>query len=400
MLYRKIPQTGEELSILGFGCMRLPVDKDGKIDEEQASARLYQAIDMGVNYLDTAWPYHGGEGEGFLGRALKNGYRQKVKLATKLPPWLIKSREDMDYYLNQQLQRLQTDCIDYYLLHALDGISWDSLTKIGVADFLDTALKDGRIGKAGFSFHGPPEDFIRIVDAYPFTFCQIQYNFLDREYQAGKAGLKYAAQKGLAVIVMEPLRGGNLGLPEAPPAIARIWQSAKQHRTPVEWALRWVWNHPEVTVLLSGMNNEAHVAENLAIARQAEADSLTEEELEIVDRAAEKYKELMQVGCTGCGYCVPCPADVAIPAIFEVYNKMHMFGNTQEGRLSYALRMSGELTGKPSGFASQCVQCGECVEKCPQGIMIPDRLEEVVLDMEGDDLQQRIAMGKKILRIS
>ena len=218
MLYRKPPHTGDELSILGFGCMRL-AQKDGRIDEDRAARQIRHAIDRGVNYVDTAWPYHGGESEPFVGRALAGGYRERVKLATKLPAWLVKNRADMDRFLDAQLQRLATSRIDYYLVHALDGGHWDSISALGVAEFLDRAKSGGRIVNAGFSYHGNREDFKRVVDAYPWEFCQIQYNYLDEDLQAGAEGLKYAASKGLGVIVMEPLRGGVLAVSPQPPAI-------------------------------------------------------------------------------------------------------------------------------------------------------------------------------------
>ena len=271
MLYRRMPKNGDMLSILGFGCMRLPM-KEGRIDEARAIAQIRHAIDSGVNYVDTAWPYHGGMSEPLLGKALAGGYREKVKVATKLPSWLIKTPADMDRYLSAQLEKLGTDRIDYYLVHSLNGPAWDALETLGVTAFLDRAKADGRIVNAGFSFHGLSEDFIRIVDAYPWDFCQIQYNFLDREYQAGLKGLTYAASKNLGVIVMEPLRGGNLGA-APPPEIQEIWDTAETKRSPVSWALTWVWNHPEVTVVLSGMNEEAHIDENLAAAENARPGS-------------------------------------------------------------------------------------------------------------------------------
>ena len=306
MLYRKMPKTGDNLSILGFGCMRLPVKEDGSIDEERATMQLRYAIDHGVNYVDTAWPYHGGQSEPFVGRALADGYREKVRLATKLPSWLIEKREDMDTFLDAQLAKLQTDRIDYYLVHALVGELWDNVEKLGVADFLDKAKADGRIRNAGFSFHGAGEDFGRIVDAYDWDFCQIQYNFLDEKNQAGTKGLLYAASKGLGVIIMEPLRGGNLTR-NVPPAVQEIWDEAPVKRTPAEWALRWIWNHPDVTVVLSGMNDESHIRENIRVAGEAYPHSLNEAELQLVQRVEKKYRELLKVGCTGCR--VPaCPA--------------------------------------------------------------------------------------------
>lgn len=389
MLYRKMPKNGDELSILGFGCMRLPM-VDGNIDEARAIAQIRGAIDNGVNYVDTAWPYLGGQSEPLLGKALQDGYRERVKVATKLPTWLVSSREDMDRYLNAQLERLGTDHIDYYLVHALDGTSWDGIEPLGIREFLDQAKKDGRIVNAGFSFHGLPEDFNRIVDAYPWVFCQIQYNFMDQEFQAGTQGLKYAASKDIGVIIMEPLRGGNLALPTPPPAVAEIWGEASIRRSPVEWALRWVWNHPEVTVVLSGMNEEAHVEQNLAIASQAHAASLTGEELDLVDRVRITYQELMQVGCTGCAYCMPCPMGVQIPKCFDFFNKMHMFGNAEEAKYLYIAFAGGVTSKAEPGFASQCVACGECLEKCPQQIAIPEVLERVAAEMEGPDFQTRV----------
>ena len=398
MIYRTIPKNGDQLSILGFGAMRLPLNKERQIDEPRATRQIRNAIDQGVNYLDTAWPYHGGESEDLLGRALSDGYREQVKIATKLPIWMINKREDMDTYLNAQLKKLQTDRIDYYLLHGLAGGPWDRLQSMDVLGFLDQALADGRIVNAGFSFHGVLDDFKRIVDAYPWIFCQIQYNFLDEENQAGTKGLEYAASKDLGVIIMEPLRGGNLGLPAPPPDVAAIWEEADKKRTPVEWALRWVWNHPEVTVVLSGMNEEAHIEENLAITEEALPNSLTEDELKLVKAAGEKYRALMKIPCTGCGYCMPCSSDVAISRSFEIYNKMHMFGNDVEAKFSYALSMGGAFSGI-TAFASQCVRCEECLEKCPQHIEIPDFLEMVAEEMEDEDLEKRIAIGKKMLNM-
>ena len=392
MLYRRMPQNGDELSILGFGCMRLPV-KNGKIEEEVAISQIRYAIDHGVNYVDTAWPYHAGESEVVLGRALRDGYRQKVKLATKLPSWMLTSRADMDRFLAAQLKKLGTDQIDYYLVHALNGKLWDNIEQLGVCEFLERTKKDGRIGNAGFSFHGLAGDFRRIVDAYPWIFCQIQYNYLDEDNQAGTAGLEYAAAKNLGIIVMEPLRGGNLGLPTPPPAAATIWDQAKLRRTPAEWALRWVWNRPEVTVILSGMNRLEQVQENLSIASTAHANALTEDELLLVQRVGRIYRELMKVGCTG------CPSNVTIPLCFEEYNSMHVFGTMEEGKFRYALRLSGELVDGQPGYASLCVRCGECIDKCPQKVPIPDMLAQVATEMEDPKLAERLAIAQQIFRI-
>ena len=397
MLYRKIPRNGDELSILGFGCMRLPAKADGSIDEDRATKQVRDAIDRGVNYVDTAWPYHMGQSEPFVGRALAGGYREKVRLATKLPSWLIETREDMDTYLNAQLEKLQTDHIDYYLVHALVGDLWDEVEKLGVAGFLDSAKADGRITNAGFSFHGAGEDFNRIVDAYPWDFCQIQYNFLDEQNQAGTAGLEYAAKKGLGVIIMEPLRGGNLTR-TVPPAVKKIWDEAPTTRTAAEWALRWIWNHPGVTVVLSGMNEETHIRENLRVADEAFPDSLTDAELRLVKRVEKKYRELMKVGCTGCQYCMPCPSGVNIPLCFEHYNNLYLGDNPEGEKFLYAARLGGAVgLGEPE-FASLCIQCGQCSEKCPQHIDIPVILESVVKELEGSDLKKRVEMVNQVFK--
>ena len=397
MLYRKVTRNGDELSILGFGCMRLPAREDGTIDEERAARQVRYAIDHGVNYVDTAWPYHFGQSEPFLGRALGDGYRNKVKLATKLPSWMVNGQEDMNRFLNAQLEKLNTDHIDYYLVHALIGDLWDSIEKLGIAAFLDQAKADGRIVNAGFSFHGAGKDFKRIVDAYDWDFCLIQYNFLDEENQAGTEGLEYAASKGLGVIVMEPLRGGMLANP-VPPAVQEIWSEAPTQRTAAEWALRWVWNHPEVTVVLSGMNQETHIEENLRTADKAYPDSLTEVELRLVKKVEQKYRELMKAGCTGCRYCMPCPEGVNIPTCFESYNNLYMSGNAAEEKFLYAAKLSGTLsTGAPE-FASQCMKCGECLEKCPQHLEIPALLEAVAEELEGPDLEQRVVMAQQVFK--
>lgn len=395
MLYRKMPQNGDELSILGFGCMRLAAKEDGSIDEERATKQLHYAIDKGVNYVDTAWPYHMGASEPFLGRALANGYREKVKIATKLPSYLIESREDMDKFLNAQLQKLQTGNIDYYMVHGIVGESWNKMVAFDIIDFFDKAKADGRIINAGFSFHGSADDFKRIVDSYDWDFCQIQYNFLDEKYQAGTEGLEYAASKDLGVIIMEPLRGGNL-TKNVPTAVKKIWDEAPTKRSPAEWAFRWVWDHPEVTVVLSGMNEETHVEENLRIAEQAYPNSLTKEELNLVRRVEGKYRELMKVSCTGCRYCMPCPAGVNIPLCFESYNRLYLGDNPAEERFMYVSLLCGAATLGEPAFASLCIQCGQCVEKCPQHIDIPNALKLVVEELEGADLEQRVAMTREM----
>jgi predicted aldo/keto reductase-like oxidoreductase len=394
MLYRKVMATGDELSILGFGCMRL-AQKNDRIDEERAARQIRYAIDHGVNYIDTAYRYHRGESEPFVGRVLSGGYRERVKLATKLPAWLVRSRADMDRILDAQLERLATSRIDYYLIHSINGTTWDQVAALGVKEFLDRAQADGRIVNAGFSFHGLGEDFKRIVDAYPWHFCQIQYNYLDELTQPGAEGLRYAASKGLGVIVMEPLRGGALAASPQPPAVEALWQEAGLRRTPAEWALRWVWNHPEVSVALSGMNHEAQVEENLKTASNASPGSLADEEVSLIARVARKYREIMKVGCTGCGYCQPCPSGVNIPECFSVFNAFHMFGQKQQAAFLYVVRMGGAVTGLPA-YASLCSQCRDCVEKCPQDLDVPTLLEQVVREFEGDGFKEREGMVRNL----
>jgi len=362
-----------DLSILGFGCMRLPIAKDGIIDEKQATEMLRYAIDHGVNYVDTAYPYHKGESEPFVGRALQGGYREKVYLATKLPSWLIKSHADMDRYLDEQLKRLQTDHIDFYLVHGLQKPFWENLRSLGVTDFLDDAIADRRIKYAGFSFHDELPLFKEIVDAYNWTFCQIQYNFMDEQNQAGTEGLKYAADRGLGIVIMEPLRGGMLTKDIL--SINAIWEKAPVRGSPTEWALRWVWNHPEVTVVLSGMSSFGQVEQNIAYAENGLPNSLTQKELDLFTEAETEYKKRIKVPCTGCRYCMPCPSNVSIPECFEMYNQGCMFDAPEVAGINYSF-LGGMFGGSP-GFASQCQECGECEEKCPQGIPIREQLKKV-----------------------
>lgn len=375
MLYRKYGKTNEMVSVLGFGCMRLPLLPGGdptKIDEDLAIELLHQAIDAGVNYIDTAYPYHGtgmdqsGQSEPFVAKALRGGYREKVKIATKLPSWLIKTRADMDRYLNEQLERLETEYIDFYLVHSLNKHFWPNLQELGIAEFLDAALKDGRIKHAGFSFHDKLDLFKEIVDAYDWSFCQIQYNYLDENYQAGKEGLDYAARKGLGIAIMEPLRGGKLAV-NLPEAVQMAFETGDQKRTPVDWALRWIWNRPEVSVVLSGMNSRAQVTENLQSAEDAEANSLSLADLGVIEQVKAFFQERIKVNCTACGYCLPCPEGVNIPSCFSMYNNYYMFGK-EEGYKNWLA---------PQQRASNCVGCGNCETHCPQGISIPEELKKV-----------------------
>lgn len=377
MLYRKMGKTNEMVSALGFGCMRLPIigDDPTNIDEDKAIHMIRHAIDAGVNYVDTAYPYHGtgfshgGASELFVAKALKDGYRQKVKLATKLPSWLIKTRADMDKYLNEQLERLETDTIDFYLVHSLNENVWTVLKEAGISEFLEQAIQDGRIKHAGFSFHDEIGLFKEIVDYYDWSFCQIQYNYLDEKYQAGKEGLVYAAQKGLGIVIMEPLRGGNIV--NLPQEAKDMINQADVKRTPAEWGLRWVWNHPEVSVVLSGMTTMDQVTENIEVAQEAEANSLTAKELEIIEEVKNLFEQRIKVNCTGCSYCMPCPAGINIPGCFSTYNDHWVFDATPAAKKMY------EIRSKLSAPASKCVECGKCESHCPQSIEIRKELKNV-----------------------
>ena len=374
MQYRKFGKLDWEVSGLGFGVMRLPLtDGDpASIDEPEAIRMIRYAIDHGVNYLDTAYMYHSGQSERIVGRALRDGYRERVKLTTKLPVALVKSASDFNRFLNEQLERLQTK-IDFYLLHGLNGKSWPKVRDLGVLDWAEGAMVDGRFNHLGFSFHDELDVFKEIVDAYDnWTLSQIYYNYMCVDYQAGRRGLEYAANKGLAVVVMGPLWGGQLAK-KSPKSIAKIWVSTAQKRAPAERGLLWVWNHPEVSVVLSGMSTMKQVVENIVVADRSGPGKLTADELTLFDRAREAYRGLIPIPCTGCGYCMDCPYGVAISSIFQIYNEALMYDDPGTGRLQY--RGPGGLKEKQR--ADQCAECGECLEKCPQEIGIPEWLQKV-----------------------
>ncbi|HVP95455.1 MAG TPA: aldo/keto reductase [Methanoregulaceae archaeon] len=394
MLYRSVPKTGDRLSILGFGCMRFPSGKRGGIDEERVIRQIRHAIDLGVNYFDTAPIYHMGKSEPLLAKALAGGYRERVRIATKLPPWSVNRRADMNAILAGQLRTLQTDHIDYYLLHGLTGSTWKRMLDLGVLEFLDSAREDGRVRNAGFSFHGDLTSFKKIIDAYDWQFCQIQYNYLDETNQAGTEGLRYAASSGLAVMVMEPLRGGNLASP-VPPEVQKVWDEAAVQRSPAEWALRWVWDHPEVTVVLSGMNDENHIEENIKVAGTVLPCSLTEEERAVIEEARQTYARLMKVPCTGCRYCMPCPSGVNIPECFAAYNQTGLFPESGQARFQYLFRVGG-VVGEGS-YAGLCKRCGKCSRVCPQHIDIPIRLKEVSQELEGYGMGFKVRAIKGVL---
>jgi predicted aldo/keto reductase-like oxidoreductase len=371
MKYRKFGSLDWEVSVLGFGAMRLPIiGKDpSHVDEPKAIEMIRHAIDHGVNYIDTAYTYHEKHGEIVVGKALSNGYREKVKLATKLPSWLVENPDDFDRFLDEQLEKLQTDHIDFYLLHALNTTYWSKLRDWEVINWAEGVIADGRIQYIGFSFHDDIEVFKDIVDAYDrWAFCQIQYNLMDIEYQAGTKGLQYAANKGLAVVIMEPLRGGQLTA-KIPKSVADLWESAIVRRTPTDWALQWIWNHSEVSVLLSGMSTMQHVIENLDSADRSGADKLFGEELILIDKVREEYRGLAPVSCTNCKYCMPCPNGVEIADILEYYNDAIIYDDPRAPRFLYHSLSKDKQ-------ANNCVECFECEEKCPQGIPISEYLKK------------------------
>jgi predicted aldo/keto reductase-like oxidoreductase len=346
--------------------MRLPTQggDSSNIDETEAIRMLHYAIDHGVNYLDTAYPYHGGNSERVVGKALQGGYRDRVYLATKLPAWAVDSEDDFDKYLNEQLEKLQTDHIDVYLLHGMRASRWEAMQRYNVLDSAEKAKADGRIGRLGFSFHDSFDVFREVVDGYDnWAMCQIQHNYMNEDYQAGTKGLEYATSKGLAVVVMEPLLGGKLVNPPQP--VEALWKLAEEDRSPAEWALAWLWNKPEVTVALSGMSTMQHVRENVAAADRAQVGVLSAEELALVEQVREKYDELCPIPCTQCRYCMPCPNGIDIPRSFSVFNNGVMYNAFAEARRRYG-HMSEETR------ASACIQCRECEDKCPQSIPISE----------------------------
>jgi predicted aldo/keto reductase-like oxidoreductase len=363
--FPKIPGLG--ISTLGLGAMRLPVlgGDHSRIEEEAATRMVHEAIRSGVNYIDTAWPYHGGQSEPFLGRALGGGWREKVQLATKCPVWEVEAEGDFDRFLDQQLRRLDTKRIDFYLLHALDEDRWAKMQRLRAAQWLERARADGRIRHIGFSFHGSLDEFKKIVDDYEWEFTQIQLNYVDQAFQAGLEGMRHAAARRVGVIVMEPLRGGALAA--TPPAVREILGRSGRLWSPAEWALRWLWHQPEVVTVLSGMGTVEQVAQNAAVA--GAAAPLEPDDLLRVEEARAFYQARMAVPCTTCGYCQPCPNGVAIADVFNAWNSGRMF----EGQPTAAWAYRTFQLGNGSG-ADQCEECGDCEPRCPQRIAIAEKL--------------------------
>ncbi len=371
MLYRELGKTGVKVSTLGFGAMRLPViDGDTKkIDEVKAIEMVRYSIDQGVNYLDTAFPYHGGVSEAFCKKVMADGYREKVKIATKLPVWDVKNYEDMDRLLDVQRDNLGVETIDFYLTHALRQDFWKVMKDNDYKKFLDQAKADKKIEYAGFSFHDDLDLFKEIVDDYDWDFCQIQLNYMDENYQAGLEGMRYAKEKGLGVIVMEPLRGGMLAKTELPKAVEDIWDKSDVKRTPAEWALKYLFNLKEVDLVLSGMGKMSEVIENMKVASETHYNSLTDKEVSLIREVKDFYNEKTLVNCTNCQYCLPCPVGVNIPENFWAYNHDSMFDDP--GKADFWLNhWIGE-----GMRASDCVNCGKCEIHCPQNIEIQKHLK-------------------------
>ena len=373
MKYREFGNTGIKVPALGMGCMRLPViDGDmNRIDEEKAIKLIRQAIDGGVTYVDTAWGYPGGNSELLVAKALKDGYREKVQLVTKLPVWLVKESADFDKYLDLQLERLDTDYLDLYLMHALNAKTWKNIKEHDVFSFIEKIKKDGKAGLVGFSFHDKYEVFEDIVNAYDWDFCQIQYNILDEDYQAGYKGLKLAAEKGMGIIIMEPLRGGGLSS-NIPENIQSEWDKLTPKRTSTDWSLNWLWDQKEVGILLSGMTEPWHVEENIRSVEHSGIGSLSEANKKQLMKIRDLYHERLMVNCTQCAYCMPCPHGVNIPGCFQFLNQGSMLNNWKEGKRVYSLLVNDLQK------ASNCIACGECLDKCPQQIPIPQMMEIVV----------------------
>ncbi|MDR1819169.1 MAG: aldo/keto reductase [Methanobrevibacter sp.] len=372
MNYKTMNKTGDELSILGYGCMHYP-RKNGMIDFEETKNQIIIAIKNGINYFDTAYIYP--QSEEVLGKILSDGYREKVKIATKMPISRIKNIDDMNKIFQKQLKRLQTDYIDYYLLHDITLEDWDNFKDMGLLSFINNKKENGRIKHFGFSFHGNLVNFKKILDDYDWDMIMIQYNYIDENYQAGKEGLDYAASKNVGIMIMEPLRGGML-INKLPNESKKLIEDFHIKRSPAEWALRWLWNDENIDVVISGMNKHEDIMENIAIASDLEHNSLNEDEIGLISKLKNNFRDKIAVDCTGCGYCLPCPHGVDIPLSFSFFNDKVLFGGFYHP-VFYLMK-----TSENRSYASACIKCGVCERKCPQDIQIMKELDNVKSNLE------------------
>jgi len=394
MLERTDMKTGEPLSALGFGVMRLPAEQ-GATDDEKSIALLRAAVEAGVDYFDTALVYGAGKNETLLGKALAGGLRERVKIATKLPPYMIGKLDAAKKMLAAELARLQTDYLDVYLVHMLmDRAMFDRLAGLGVFAWLEAQKAAGVVRRIGFSFHGSKADFEELLHAYPWDIVQIQYNYLDENSQATKSGLQLAGRLGIPVVVMEPLRGGQL-VAHLPHEVEQAFAAAHPEWTPAEWALRWLWDQPEVTVVLSGMCSDAQLAENVRIASDAHAGALTHADRAVFEQVKEILLAKTKVPCTACRYCMPCPYGVDIPGCFQFVNDLHRTGG-KANHVKYAQAL-GAMSARP-GFASMCTECGKCEPRCPQRIEIRKELKGVAKEMEGPLFRPLVNAARVVMR--
>ncbi len=368
MEYRTL-KTGEKVSLLGLGTMRLPLAEDGSVNEKEAIELIRAAMDSGINYVDTAYTYHGGNSEKILGKALKDGYRERVILADKMPIWPAKDEEAMRKIFDRQFERLDTDIIDMYLVHNITVPIWKRVKKLNLLPFLEEKKAEGKIKHIGFSFHDKFQLFEEVIDAFPWEFCQIQLNYMDKDFQAGVKGLKYAASKGLSVIIMEPLKGGRL-TNSIPPSVEKLFSEAAVKRSPAQWAFKWLAAMPEVSLMLSGMSDRKQLEANVEIMSMKDLCLLTEEEAAMIDRVSDEYNKLVKYSCTGCQYCMPCPQKLEIPKLIGHYNDWFIYDKNPSTAMEYR-------TWIPDGrHASDCIGCGACEEKCPQSLPIREALKK------------------------
>ena len=388
MNYRTNKINGDKLSILGLGCMRFPKD------EKESERLVLRAIEKGINYFDTAYIY--GNSEQILGNILsRNNKRDSVKIATKIPPYLIKKYEDLDKYFSKQLQRLKTDYIDYYFIHMItDTYMWERLVGLGILSWIDEKKREGKIKNIGFSYHGGRDDFVKICDAFSWEFCMIYYNYLDEFNQAGKHGLIYAASKGIPVMIMGPLKGGILSNKLSQSALD-VFEGAHIKRSPAEWALRWIWNHPEVTCVLSGMSSIEMLDENISAAEDAEEFAFRDADYEVINNVKNAMKATIKVPCTGCNYCMPCPQGVDIPTCLSCYNDTAM---TRKSLAVKRYAMQTAFRAKPQ-IASLCNKCGKCEKFCPQKIKISDELEKAAKELEKFYFKPVVWAARKVMRL-